>query len=101
MTQREAQIGSIRILFSEAVIAARVEALASEITRTIPGDFVMVGLLKGAAVFVAARALDRAGARPEIEFIRLSSYGLTKQSSGEVHLLADIPTDIAGRRTVH
>ena len=102
MTQREAQIGSIRILFSEAVIAARVEALAGEITRTIPGDFVMVGLLKGAAVFVAdlARALDRAGARPEIEFIRLSSYGLTKRSSGDVHLLADIPTDIAGRRTL-
>ena len=93
-------MGGMRTLFSEAEIAARVEALAGEITRTIPGDFVMVGLLKGAAVFVAdlARALDRAGASPEIEFMRLSSYGLTKESSGDVHLLGDIPSDIAGRR---
>jgi hypoxanthine phosphoribosyltransferase len=90
----------MRVLFSETEIAARVDALAGEITRTIPGDFVMVGLLKGAAVFVAdlARALHRAGAHPEIEFMRLSSYGFTKESSGDVHLLADIPTDIADRQ---
>jgi hypoxanthine phosphoribosyltransferase len=59
----------------------------------------MVGLLKGAAVFAAdlIRALDRAGARPEIEFMRLSSYGLAKESSGAVQLLGDIPADLAGR----
>ncbi|HTO78212.1 MAG TPA: hypoxanthine phosphoribosyltransferase [Methylocystis sp.] len=95
-------MGGIRILLSEAEIAARVEALAGEIAQTIPGDFVMVGLLKGAAVFVAdlARALHRAGAHPEIEFIRLSSYGLAKVSSGEVRLLGDIATDIEGRRVL-
>ena len=50
-------------------------------------------------MFVAdlARALDRAGARTDIEFIRLSSYGLAKKSSGEVQLLGDIPADLAGR----
>jgi hypothetical protein len=53
-------------------------------------------------VFVAdrARALDRAGARPEIKFMRLSSYGLATESSGDVHLLGDIQTDIAGRRVL-
>jgi hypoxanthine phosphoribosyltransferase len=61
-------MGGIRTLFSEAEIAARVETLAGEIARTIPGDFVMVGLLKGAAVFLAdlARALDRAGPTPRL-----------------------------------
>ncbi len=95
-------MSGIRTLFSEVEIAARVEALASEIARTIPEDFVMVGLLKGAAIFVAdlGRALYRAGAHPEIEFMRLSSYGLAKISSGEVHLLGDIPTDLAGRRVL-
>jgi hypoxanthine phosphoribosyltransferase len=95
-------MGGIRILLSEAEIATRVEALAGEIAQTIPGDFVMVGLLKGAAVFVAdlARALHRAGAHPEIEFIRLSSYGLAKVSSGEVRLLGDIASDIEGRRVL-
>jgi hypoxanthine phosphoribosyltransferase len=89
----------MRVLFSAAEIAARVDTLAAEIARTIPADFIMVGLLKGAAVFVAdlIRALDRAGARPEIEFMRLSSYGLAKESSGAVQLLGDAPVGLAGR----
>ena len=89
----------MRVLFTAAQIAARVEALAVEIARTIPADFVMVGLLKGATVFVAdlARALDRAGARPEIEFMRLASYGLAKESSGRVQLLGGAPAGLAGR----
>ncbi len=92
----------IRTLISEAEIAARVEALAAEIAQKTPDDFVIVALLKGAAVFVAdlVRALYRVGARPEIEFMRLSSYGLAKVSSGEVHLLGDVPTDLAGRRVL-
>jgi hypoxanthine phosphoribosyltransferase len=89
----------LRILFSAVEIAARVETLAAEIARTLPADLVMVGILKGAAVFVAdlARALDHAGADPEIEFIRLSSYGLAKESSGAVQLLGDIPGGLTGR----
>ena len=67
--------GGLRVLFSAAEIAARVDSLAAEIARAVPADFVIVGLLKGATVFVAdlARALDRAGNRPEIEFMRLAS----------------------------
>src|SRR6516164_3854927 len=89
----------MRVLFTAVEIAARVDALAMEIAGRIPADFVMVGLLKSAAVFVAdlARALDRAGARPEIEFIRLSSYGLAKESSGAVQLLGEIPAGLPGR----
>lgn len=95
-------MSALRILLSEAEIAARVEELAGEIAQAIPDDFVMVGLLKGAAVFVAdlARALDRAGAEPEIEFMRLASYGLGKVSSGDVRLLSDIGCNIEGRRVL-
>jgi hypoxanthine phosphoribosyltransferase len=86
-------------LFSAAEIAARVNALAAEIAGAVPADFVMVGLLKGAAMFVAdlARALDRAGGHPEIEFMRLSSYGPAKESSGAVQMLGDVPVGLAGR----
>ncbi len=89
----------MRVLFNAAEIAARVEALASEIARTLPADLVMVGLLKGAWVFVAdlARALDRVGVRPQIEFMRLGSYGSGKESSGVVQLVGDIPAGLAGR----
>ena len=89
----------MRVLFTAAEIAARVEALAAEIARTLPAEFVMVGLLKGAAMFVAdlARALDRAGACPEIEFMRLASYGTKKESRGVVQLIGDVPVGLAGR----
>ena len=46
-------LSDVRVLFTAAEIAARVDALVAKIVRTIPNDFVMVGLLKGAAVFVA------------------------------------------------
>ncbi len=87
-------------LFEAAAIAQRVTELAEEVTARIEGDFVVVGLLKGSFVFVAdlVRALDAKGVRPRIEFLRLSSYGLAKESAGEVHLIGDIPTDIAGQR---
>src|SRR6516165_6805479 len=89
----------MRVLFSAAEIAARVDALAADIASTLPADFVMVGVLKGAWVFVAdlVRALDRAGAGLEIEFMRLASYGLAKETSGAVQLLGDVPPDLAGR----
>ena len=89
----------VQPLFTEAEIAARIDALAPQIVADIGHDFVVIGLLKGAFVFVAdlMRALHRAGAEPKVEFMRLSSYGLGKVSAGEVHLLGDIPTDIGGR----
>ena len=89
----------MRVLISATEIAARVDALAMEIARTIPGDFVIVGVLKGAAVFVAdlVRALDHAGARPELEFMRLSSYGRAQESSGTVQMHDDVPAGLAGR----
>ncbi len=91
-------MSSVTELFGPQMIAERVAVLAGEITAAISGDFVVVGLLKGSYMFVAdlARALHRAGAEPRIEFMRLSSYGTAKQSAGEVHLIGDVPTEIAG-----
>lgn len=89
----------VTMLHSAEEISGRVGALAQAIAETLPDDFVIVGLLKGSFVFVAdlARALSQAGVHAEIEFMRLSSYGLAKVSAGEVHLIGDVPTNIAGR----
>ena len=62
--RREIALSDVRVLFTVAEIAARVDALVAKIVRTIPNDFVMVGLLKGAVVFVTDRA--RAGAHPRV-----------------------------------
>jgi hypoxanthine phosphoribosyltransferase len=93
------EVGAVARLFDEATIAARVEALAAQIVQIIGPDFVVVGVLKGSFVFLAdlVRALDRAGARPAVEFMRLASYGRSMASSGEVLLLGDVPQDFEGR----
>jgi hypoxanthine phosphoribosyltransferase len=87
------------VLFDEAAIAQRIDDLAADIARRLPKDFMIVGLLKGSFVFVAdlMRALHRRGMAPQVEFMRLSSYGLGTTSGGEVHLLGDIPGDVSGR----
>jgi len=95
-------MNTVKPLFDDRQIAERVEQLAGSIATTISDDFIIVGLLKGSFMFLAdlARALHRAGAAPRIEFMRLSSYGMAKESAGEVHLLGDIPTELAGRNVL-
>ena len=84
---------SVRKLFDENEIARRVEKLAGEIAGAISGEFTIVALLKGSFVFVSdlVRALDREGLEPRVEFVRLSSYGHAKKSSGEVRLIGETP----------
>jgi hypoxanthine phosphoribosyltransferase len=88
----------IRTLFDEQQIATRVAELANEIATVLPRDVMIVGLLTGSFVFVAdlARALDRNGLTPSVAFMRLSSYGGSRESSRDVKLIGDVP-DVAGR----
>jgi hypoxanthine phosphoribosyltransferase len=88
-------------LFSEAHIAARVEALAAEIAqRPLKPDFA-VAILVGAFVFAAdlLRALTRAGLSLPIEFLWLRSYGQGRQGGKEVSALV-APTESVRARTV-
>ncbi|HEX6144137.1 MAG TPA: hypoxanthine phosphoribosyltransferase [Geminicoccaceae bacterium] len=90
---------AVRSLFSEDQIARRVEELARDVVGRIGPDLAVVGVLKGSFVFMAdlVRALDRAGAAPRVEFMRLASYGQRQESSGEVMLLGDAPRDFEAR----
>lgn len=89
----------VRTLFEEQEIAVRVDALAVEIVGKIGVEFTVIGVLKGAFVFMAdlVRALDRAGATPRIELMRLSSYGRGMTTSGEVKLIGNTPDDFEGK----
>lgn len=85
-------------LISAKSIAARVEALAKEITIFFSNTekLVVVGLLRGSFVFIAdlARELDLP---TEIDFLEASSYGNTMESSKEVRILKDLRGEISGR----
>jgi hypoxanthine phosphoribosyltransferase len=85
-------------LISAKAIAARVEALAREITQHFKGTdkLVVVGLLRGSFVFIAD--LVREIELPvEVDFLEASSYGDAMQSSREVRILKDLRGEIAGR----
>ena len=85
-------------MISAKAIAARVEALAREITAHYKGcdKLVVVGLLRGSFVFIAdlVRELDLP---VEVDFLEASSYGNAMQSSREVRILKDLRGEIGGR----
>jgi hypoxanthine phosphoribosyltransferase len=90
---------NIRVLYDAPEIAARNTKIAEEIAAAGYKDLLVVSILKGSFVFAAdlIRALHRAGMSPEVEFLTLSSYRTGTVSSGEVTVLRDVDTDVAGR----
>lgn len=90
---------SIRVLYSDAVIADRVKEMAADIAAAGYRDLLVVSVLKGSFVFAAdlIRALHHAGLAPEVEFISLSSYSAGMVSSGNVRVLRDVESDVSGR----
>src|SRR3954467_5825899 len=75
----------------------RVKELGTQISRDYEGrDLVMVGVLKGAVLFIAD--LMRELTIPcEVDFMAVSSYGSSTDSSGVVRILKDLDAPIEGR----
>ena len=93
--QKGERIGEV--LVETADLERRVGELGAEISRDYEGrDLVLVGVLKGAVVFIAdlMRHLEVAC---EIDFMAVSSYGSQTDSSGVVRILKDLDTSIGGR----
>lgn len=81
-------------------IDASVQALANRINADYEGKpVVVVGVLKGAIVFMAdlVRHLKM---DVEVEFVRLSSYGKARTSSGTVTIVKDIQADIRDKHVL-
>ncbi len=78
-------------------IAERVRELGEVINRDFEGkDLVVVGILKGAVIFMSD--LIREIKIPlEVDFMATSSYGASTKSSGVVQLVKDLDTAIEGR----
>jgi len=89
-----------KVLVTEAQIAERVEELAKEIDTAYAGkDVLLVGVLKGAVMFMAD--LSRAIQIPvSMDWMAVSSYGSGTQSSGVVRILKDLDADVLGRHVL-
>ncbi|MDC0074521.1 hypoxanthine phosphoribosyltransferase [Alphaproteobacteria bacterium] len=89
----------IKVIFTSDKISERVSSLAQEISLNMDDNFLLIAVLKGSFVFTAdlIRALHKAGAGPQIEFLELSSYGAATKSSGHVEIKKDITDNVTGR----
>ncbi len=85
------------VLLDGDTISRRVAELGQEISRDYAGrDLFLVGVLKGAVFFIAdlMRELD---VSCEVDFMAISSYGSSTDSSGVVRILKDLDESIEGR----
>ncbi len=87
----------LKVLITREEISKAVTRLASEIRRDYQGKRpLLIGVLKGSFVFMAdlIRHLDLP---LEVDFIKLSSYGAAKETSGKVRVVQPLKTAIKGR----
>ncbi|MCL4459731.1 MAG: hypoxanthine phosphoribosyltransferase [Chloroflexi bacterium] len=83
-----------RILISPEELQAKIRELGKQITHDYQGkNLMLVGILKGAVMFMAdlIRAIDLP---LEIDFMAISSYGASTESSGVVRILKDLDTSL-------
>jgi hypoxanthine phosphoribosyltransferase len=89
--------GVTEILIDADTLSARVRALGAEVARDYADrDLLLICVLKGAIFFLAdlMRAIDLP---LEIDFMAISSYGASTDSSGVVRILKDLDASIEGR----
>jgi len=97
MTLAELTRGVSKVLLEEDVVAARVAELGTEISSDYEGrDLLLVGVLKG-AVFFMADLMRQLTIPCEVDFMAISSYGASTDSSGVVRILKDLDINIEGR----
>ena len=90
----------LRVLISRARIARRVRELGRKITRDHQGESVLlVGVLKGACIFLADLSRE-ISLDATFDFLAAASYGAAGESSGQVRLVKDLDTSIAGRNVI-
>jgi hypoxanthine phosphoribosyltransferase len=97
VTQIELESAVSEILIEEPALQARIAELGEEISSDYAGkDLLLVGVLKGAVFFMAD--LMRSLTVPcEVDFMAISSYGDSSDSSGVVRILKDLDIPLHGR----
>jgi len=98
--QKELLGENYSVLISEEKIHQRLVELGNEIKNTFEGEIpILIGVLNGGFVFLAD-LIRYINIDCEIDFIRISSYGDEKESSGHIKVLKPLSADIKGRHVV-
>ena len=85
------------LYLSEEKIQQRIKELAGQINRDYRGKVpIFIGILNGSFIFFSDLIRDIT-LDCEVDFLKLSSYGDAKISSGQVKLLKDLNCEVTGR----
>jgi len=90
----------LEVLYTREQISARVAEMGAQISDDMNGEkLVLVGVLKGAALFLSdlARAIT---VDTTFDFVAVSSYGAGQRSSGAVKLIKDLDQPIEGKNVL-
>src|SRR5205814_128518 len=97
-TELESVVGEV--LIEPDALSARVAELGAEISADYAGrDLLLIGVLKG-AVFFMADLMRKLTIPCEVDFMAISSYGASTDSSGVVRILKDLDINIEGRHVL-
>ena len=100
MTMTELERGVQKVLIEEQTLRNRVAELGAEISVDYAGkDLLLVGVLKG-AVFFMADLMRHLTIPCEVDFMAISSYGASTDSSGVVRILKDLDIPLEGRHVL-
>ncbi len=88
------------LMISEKEIQERLEVLGSEIAADFKDKKpILIGVLNGGFIFLAD-LIRYINTDVEMDFIRISSYGNARESSGHIKILKPLSADIKGRPVV-
>ena len=100
MSQTELESAVGEVLVDTEALRARIAELGAEISADYAGrDLLLIGVLKG-AVFFMADLMRKLTIPCEVDFMAISSYGASTDSSGVVRILKDLDINIEGRHVL-
>ena len=91
---------TLEVLFSRQQIAARIAEMGRQIDHDYAGqNVILLGVLKGAAVFLAdlARSIS---ITCTFDFVAVSSYGKSSSTSGAVKLIKDLDEPMEDKNVI-
>lgn len=85
-----------KVMISKEEIELKVKEIASKIEKDYEGqELFVIGVLKGACVFVSD-LIREINLPVTLDFMAVSSYGMSTESSGIVKIIKDLDMDITG-----
>lgn len=89
-----------KVLITSEEIAVRVKELGAQLSQDYADkEVLMIGILKGAFIFMAdlVRHMD---IPVELDFMAVSSYGMSTKSSGVVRIMKDLDKSVEGKHVL-